>query len=1841
MEICQGFNEHCVSNSIPDTDRVVNSLAPPEYEQDSEDTYNAAMSSYKQYVRTLDVSSPSRGVGNLHITSGGSQGQGQDQTQVRSQLSYHFKKRDLPTFTGLRRDWAEFKSLWDDTVVPHFASNRSALAAELKRQIKGEALKEIEHISAAKPGAYDAMWTALCDHYDNITLSVFSALEDLAKLKRVRDGDHSGLVNFVRQVTIVHDQLSLLNQTKRVSAKEVTRMLPLLPHHARELWADTFSSLTQEQQIEPFDNFMTFLKTRAKSAKLLADAHLSSELVLPSSVPQRHSDPQSRNQVRSHAAESRPLPSPNSHPGCVVHNDVTNHKSEDCYKFKSMTPKERATLCAERRRCKRCLRRGHGGPCDGYSSCSLCGKMNHHELLCFSSHDITEDTARRSVSTNPVTQVRKPYGNAHHAQSLFSGEDTTSRDDLTSAESGTQSAADSEATDSGNSSARCFSSSNEPSAIPAYHARGFYSIYDVKSGTQRAIVFCDAGSDVSFISQDAARRLNARKLEEGFLDMSTLHGTQTTPVTLCEVTLTTSEGRRVPVVCYTLPTLAGTVHRLDEDALSAIFPEFDPPTLQRPSGEIDILLGADYFGLHPKQELASDGKNLSVMRGALGICTQGSHPLLTESTHNAPRGGHFVKATCRSVRTDIANHFELSEPLLIQHETDHETQISVSDPCASYKVTLQETESVNTFIQGEQLGTETHPKCGACKCGKCPIPGHTYSFKEEQELQLIQSKLRYDALNEVWIAGYPWLVDPSTLPDNYAAAYSTLCSTERTLRSDPDWKATYHAQVLEHEARGVARKLTQEEIDSWTGPYYYLSHMALRQPKSDTTPVRIVFNSSQNYKGVSLNSCLAKGPDAYNNNLLGMLIRYREEPVVMIGDIRKMYNSVHLEPMEQHMHRFLWRNCEERKPDVWIITRVNLGDRPSGTIAITAKDNTAKMFAHSSPEAAQILIYCTYTDDVITSVDTFPHALFLSDKCESILDRGGFSIKYWTFGGQNVPAEYTSKSIKQILGLHYDAQRDSLLFPAKLNFTAKNRKVPSGPNLTVDQVPQDIPQVLSRRIVLRQVMSIYDPLGLLSPFTLQAKILLRQTWEIDVGWDDPLTETMCKEWSQFFEQMFCAEKIEFPRCLRPPNAKGDPQLVIMSDGSEQAYGCVAYVRWELHDGTFFCRLIMAKSRISPLNRINIPQMELNGAVLSKRLRMTILEECRYKFDTILHLIDSETVLCQLHKTSTRFKVFEGLRIGEIQAATHGDVSCWGWIPGRDNIADITTRPKLPEDLGPGSAWQDGPAFLQTPIEEWNVNFKPRINERSPLPGEKVSHPRNVFQVDTTPLAAPTESIFTSSYSRCSDVTIVIGALARILAMVRHKSLSGGRSSCVTPLLRRQALQILVHDAQKETWKSPRAVHQQFKIVCPTRVDDIWVTGGRVSLHSPLSPDSTPLRLLPPRHPLTKHLMIKAHVESGHGGRDATIARFRASYYTSHASRLAQSVCFRCQRCRLGKARRLEQMMGKLPPARLLPAPPFSSTMLDLFGPYLVRGEVQKRTSGKAWGIIFTDMASRAVHIEAACGYDTKSFLLALSRFASLRGWPQEIYSDPGTQLKGASEELKRAYAAIDRESLIGHGASHGVTWHFGPGDSPWHQGAAEALIKSVKRAFYTAYRKQRLSITELLTAFTEIANLLNERPIGIMPSPESEINILTPNLLLLGRSSSMNPGSYEAEPSLHSRVTMVQNTVDLFWRSWTQHYAPTLVQQSKWLLETRGVKIGDVVLVSDSNVLRGEYRLARVVATHPSKDGLVRRVTVAYKTYKAGEAVHQYRGAKDTTIERSIQNLSMLIPVEESELPTE
>ena len=1752
------FREICVEENVDISYLTVSNMNLDEYEQDVKTTYCEASSYYKNHVESNGI---------------------QTGFNPRQSPSFFLKKRDLPKFSGERKDWPEFKSIWKKLVVPTLP-NTTALASELKLACReGSAYAEIANISAGADDAYKQMWSALCLHYDNVTLAVSSAIDEIRDFRAIQEDDYEGVVDLIRKIDSIYQQLLVLDQVNMVTNREVSLMVSYFPPLLRKDWAEFYFKLDSEKQLSPFSPLHDFLSEKLKITKHMADTQHALKPLLQNNRKSSKS---------SYNAGVKPKPG-----NCCLH-EMGNHPTELCKQFASLSLSKRKEKLVKTGRCFRCFGDHRRASCKEDSPCERCGRRTHHTLMC----SPPSETSPRQVNVAESEQN----------SSTISGNVASHK---------------------------------------AHSASGMtlYAIYEtpVTSSQKKAVVFCDDGSDASFISEGAIDKLKARKMDKASIEMTTLSGTQTVSTHWYEVTLVTVSGRKVPVLALALPRLSGPVSQLNESVIGQIFTGFDVKMLQRPSAPVDLLLGGDYFGLHPKRELSSDSKNLSVMQGELGVCVQGSHPSLNEDTEKDGHVGFSVRVTSHHVAFPKLTHREFTPviPKCILSSTTDSSEINLTsnvNVCDEHILrkdsnlsqslenelmscsNFAKTPEIDRFIIGEELGTEVSPQCGACRCGKCPIVGHTYSFQEEQELKLINSKLHYAVDQEHWVTGYPWLMDPSLLPDNYVAALATLRNTEKRLEREPEWAIKYGEQIHDMENRGVAVKLTQQEIDSWQGPVFYLSHLAVEQPKSVTTPVRIVFNSSQIYKGVSLNSFLAKGPDSYKTNLLGMLLRFREEAVVLIGDIKKMYNSVFLGELEMHTHRFLWRDLEDRPPDVWCITRVNMGDKPAGAISIEAKDRTADLFRDINPKAADLIKESSYVDDIIDSVNSLQEAKQLTGDAECILEKGGFKVKGWLYGGLGLTE--SSSEMHQVLGVHWLASEDVICFKAALNFSPKRRNIRTEPDLIQSQVPERIPDTLTRRVVLQQVMGIFDPYGFIAPFVLLAKSYLRETWTLCLGWDDVLPEAMYNKWRTFFMSLFEVETLKFDRCMKHPQAVGNPTLILLSDGSEIAYGCAAYIRWALEDGSFWCCLVMAKCRIAPVNRISIPQMELNGAVLSKRCRKAIESECRFSFDKVIHLVDSETVLCVIHKLSTRFRVYEGVRIGEIQAATGGDVSCWGWISGDQNIADWVTRGRTPLELGPYSNWFKGPPFLSQPFDQWAVRFQPPSSSSS-LPGEKKMYVDTKFA-----------SLSDPSYSRCSSVKVVIWTYARILSILRAHSFKGGRCSNVVPELLEEAERFLITDAQNTEWNE-NTVRKQFRTLLPVLQDGCWVVGMRISHHSPLTPENRPLILLPGRHQLTKLFMVEAHKQSGHRGRDATVAKFRTRFWTPHATKLSKSVCADCQLCKLIHVKYMDQIMGQMPPARLMPSPPFSTVMLDLFGPYQVRGEVQKRTSGKGWGVIFTDLCCRAVHIEVVFGYDTKSFLLALSRFASIRGWPSVIYSDPGSQLVAASKELQQIWNSIDQKILKIKGADVGLRWEFGPADSPWYQGAVESLVKSAKKALDICIRHNRLSAIEMLTVFTQVADLLNERPLGILPSPDSPLNVITPNSLLLGRSSSRNPGSYDLHPTLKSRLTLVQSVVDQFWTHWTNSYAPTLIHQSKWLHQSRDLRVDDVVIVADPQTMKAEYRLARVTKIFPSSDGRVRRVKIAYKKYKVGEKVSEYSGAADKEVERSVQRLALLVPVDQ------
>ena len=674
-------------------------------------------------------------------------------------------------------------------------------------------------------------------------------------------------------------------------------------------------------------------------------------------------------------------------------------------------------------------------------------------------------------------------------------------------------------------------------------------------------------------------------------------------------------------------------------------------------------------------------------------------------------------------------------------------------------------------------------------------------------------------------------------------------------------------------------------------------------------------------------------------------------------------------------------------------------------------------------------------------------------------------------------------------------------------------------------------------------------------------------------------------------------------------------------------------------------LVTSKSKIAPKNRLTIPRLELNGAVLAKRLKEFVTGTLDLNFENIYHMVDSSTVLGYIHKPDSKLKPFEGIRVSEIQTSgifEEGRLRNWSWIDGDRNPADWATKPRLASELGVNSFWQRGPAFLMEDYSKWPIKKDFRVDR---LEGEIQA--KNVHVV----LLASMESLrgFAQLLERVSHVQKLFNVVAY---MFKWRSLRDPSVARIVP----GVLTVKEIDLAKEFWiKYVQAseveelkksvsdgsgkIHGKYRRLAVFEDEkSIWRVGSRMVEFTPFTLDQKPPAFLPRHSKFTVLLMEKAHRRK-HSGVEETVAQFRLQgYWTTQASKLAKKVKSECITCRRLDKKPMIQEMGNIPKDLLVNQVAWGHVEMDLFGPFSCRSEVNKRATKKVWGLVIVDCNSGAVHCDIVLDYSAEETLKALRRFASLRGWPSVISSDPGSQLESSSGRLESWWNTM-RDQLAEYATGSRFEWRVSPAKSPWRQGRSEVRIKVIKRLLQISVGPSRLTPSELQTVLFEAANLTNERPIGVNRTPNSDgsFTVITPNSLLLGRSLNSVPDDAELAAHLKKsdRYELVQHITSEFWKQWVKQVVPEKVIRQKWHDTGRNLKVGDIVLVHGDSPLKGKYLLGIVSEVKEGSDKLVRSCSVTYTVPSQKDPYNLYSGGKKVTVSRSVQRLSLLLPIEE------
>ena len=229
---------------------------------------------------------------------------------------------------------------------------------------------------------------------------------------------------------------------------------------------------------------------------------------------------------------------------------------------------------------------------------------------------------------------------------------------------------------------------------------------------------------------------------------------------------------------------------------------------------------------------------------------------------------------------------------------------------------------------------------------------------------------------------------------------------------------------------------------------------------------------------------------------------------------------------------------------------------------------------------------------------------------------------------------------------------------------------------------------------------IYDPLGLLSPVTIRAKILMQVLWKDKYNWDVPLPVDIQSTWTDLAKDIETATEIQIPRYYfsELSDEIGEMTLHIFTDASPKAYGACAYICQENQS-----RLVMAKNRVSPIKTLTLPQLELMGAVVGAHLANHL--QSSFQVKETFFWTDSQIVLYWL--TSTKpLKRFVSNRVKEIHNITHSQE--WKYCPTNDNPADLLTRGIPATKFKVSQLWMNGPDWL-IDNNKWPIWNRPNEN----------------------------------------------------------------------------------------------------------------------------------------------------------------------------------------------------------------------------------------------------------------------------------------------------------------------------------------------------------------------------------------------------------------------------------------------------------------------------------------------------------------------------------------------------
>lgn len=1043
-------------------------------------------------------------------------------------------------------------------------------------------------------------------------------------------------------------------------------------------------------------------------------------------------------------------------------------------------------------------------------------------------------------------------------------------------------------------------------------------------------------------------------------------------------------------------------------------------------------------------------------------------------------------------------------------------------------------------------------------------------------------------------------LDNLQLGDSFSVAYQRFLCLEKRFKTNPLLLEQYKLFIDEYVTLGHAKKVNIGNYDVRNGPVYFLAHHAVINESSKTTKLRVVFDGSMKSRSsVALNDVMLNGP-VVQRELFDILLLFRTYQFTLICDIQKMFRMCYINPQQTSLQNILWRD-DPSKPIICLqLQTVTYGLKSSTFLATRCLLELAQRYSDKYPLAAQTLLSNTYVDDIIAGRDNVEQIIELKKQLVELLQLGSFTLHKWCSNHpevlSDIPAErrqfetidLSKSNFVKTLGLMYDISSDTF------TFTCPDIEV--SPN--------------TKRLVLSFIGKIFDPLGLIGPIVIVAKIFMQELWSLQLDWDSIMPHPQFSYWQKYLNNLKEMCRITVNRRINYVDAISI-ELIGYSDASIKAYACCLYLRIIKKDGVVETNLICAKSRVAPLSKnLTIPQLELSAALLLGQLVSRVGKLLTERFPNKVYLYtDSQIVLAWIKNGNVKLNAFTNNRVSQILELTQS--SQWYYVRSGDNPADLLSRGILPQKLQQTSLWWHGPIYLK------NLEFQHDCTIIFNFPKLLSDEETPVLHCSATQAQDSVTMQLFNRFSSFNKLQRVIGYIYRFF----NNCLKSNRPSDIhlNPQELRNSMWVIVRCTQAayfgkelESLTTGKEIKTGIANLNPF-IDQVGVlrVGGRLHNAEKMSYDKKHPIILPKKCHITNLLIEKEHLRLLHAGPRLVLSSLQQKITIVSGIREVKRVLRKCVKCVRFKAEAARQMMGSLPIERITASRPFQYVGVDFCGPFQLKvARIRKPIITKGYVALFVCFAVKAVHVELVSDLTTEAFLACLKRFISRRGMPTKIFCDNAKTFVGASNTLKQLYdlqtSKNHRDAVNSFCSQNYIKFRFIPSYSPEFGGLWEAGVKSVKHHFKRVVGNLTLTYEEFYTVIVQIEGVLNSRP--LLADNSIDCNYLTPGHFLVGTALTSYP-EIDLTDFSTNRLKFWNICTKLkqdFWKSWSKDYINQLQSRPKWKYQHPNLKEGELVLIKGLNLSPLQWPMARIVKTYPGSDNRVRVADVKFnnKVYR-------------------------------------